>query len=91
MKKRILLITMSILFAFSALACAKQPAPVATPADAVDMTIQDSPEDTATPVVPETTTEPSEEPSTPSTSTEPSEPSTTTETDAPASGNSGNQ
>ena len=52
MKKRILLITMSILFAFSALACTKQAEPVATPADAVAMTIQDSPEDTATPAAP---------------------------------------
>ena len=58
MKKRILLITMSVLFAFSALACAKQPAPVATPADAVAMTVQGTPEQqavTEAPVAPMTT------------------------------------
>ena len=52
MKKRILLITMSILFAFSALACAKQPAPVATPADAVSMTLETAAAETAAPVTP---------------------------------------
>lgn len=49
MKKRILLITMSVLFAVSALACAKQTDPVATPADAVSMTIESAPEETAAP------------------------------------------
>ena len=52
MTKRIFLVMISILLAFSALACTKQAQPVATASDAVAMTIQDSPEDTATPAAP---------------------------------------
>ena len=52
MTKRIFLVMISVLFAFFALACTKQAQPVATASDAVSMTIQDSPEDTATPAAP---------------------------------------
>ena len=52
MKKRILLIALAIAFAFSAFACAKQDAPVATPADAVSMTLESAAEETTAPVTP---------------------------------------
>ncbi len=52
MKKRIFLVAIAIVFALSALACTKQEAPVATAADAVSMTLESTPAETAAPVEP---------------------------------------